>query len=65
MNEMNVSSAKYYKMEGASENEGIIATINGVEMHIPISTGNSEYVEIMRQVDAGTLTFEETVVFTP
>ena len=65
MDEMNVSSAKYYKLEGASENEGIIATVDGVEMYVPIAEGNTTYKEIMRQVDAGTLTFEETVVFIP
>ena len=62
---MNVSSAKYYKYEGTSENEGIMATVNGVEKIVPIAEGNTTYKEIMRQVDAGTLTFEETVVFTP
>ena len=65
MDEMNVSSAKYYKLEGASENEGIIATVDGTETYVPIAEGNTTYKEIMRQVDAGTLTFEETVVFTP
>ena len=56
---MNITSAKYYTVLGGSDNAGIIATIDGTEMHVPLDPDNRHYAEIMRQVDAGTLTIEE------
>ena len=55
MNEMNITSAQY----AASHNQAIIATIDGVEMSVPVAPGNKEYDEIQRQVAAGTLTIED------
>ena len=55
MNEMNITSAQY----AASHNQVIIATIDGVEMSVPVAPGNKEYDEIMRQVAAGTLTIQD------
>ena len=40
-------------------NEAIKATIDGQEMSVPIAEGNRHYDEIMRQVNAGTLTIQE------
>jgi len=58
MNEMNITSAQYnVNLEGA--NVSINATINGIEMSIPLCEGNRHYDEIMRQVEAGTLTIQE------
>ena len=57
MNEMNITNARYIEDEGI--NVSINATIDGVEMSVPISEGNRHYDEIMRQVDAGTLTIQE------
>jgi hypothetical protein len=37
----------------------IIATIDGTEMSVPLDPDNRHYAEIMRQVDAGTLTIAE------
>jgi len=37
----------------------IIATIDGIEMSVPLDTANRHYAEIMRQVDAGELTIAE------
>ena len=54
---MNITSAQYY-----TDNEiklGIEATIDGVKWSIPLDPENSDYAEIMRQVDAGELTIEE------
>ena len=34
----------------------IKATINNIEMFIPLDPANRHYAEIMRQVEAGTLT---------
>ena len=55
---MNITSAQYtVNIEG--NNSGIQATIDGIEMFVPIAEGNRHYDEIMRQVDAGTLTIAE------
>ena len=42
-----------------TENVGIIATIDGDEIGVPLDPGNRHYDEIMRQVAAGTLTIAE------
>lgn len=55
MNEMNITSAQY----ADSENAIITATIDGKSMSIPIDPANRHYVEIMRQVEAGTLTIAD------
>jgi len=54
---MDVTSAQYIADQG--ENTGIKATIDGQEIFVPISSGNRHYAEIMRQVEAGTLTIQE------
>ena len=60
MNEMNITSAQYIvNATDSSENTAIKATIDGVEMSVPLSAGNRHYDEIMRQVAAGTLTIED------
>jgi len=58
MDNMNITSAQY---TGNLENIniGIKATIDGLEVFIPIAAGNRHYDEIMRQVEAGTLTIQE------
>ena len=57
MNEMNITSAQYNATDGT--NVSIQATIDGVEMSVPLCEGNRHYDEIMRQVEAGTLTIQE------
>ena len=58
MNEMNITSAQYtVNIEG--NNSGIQATIDGIEMFVPLDPANRHYDEIMRQVEAGTLTIQE------
>tara|TARA_R100000353_G_C6459637_1_gene183530 strand:+ start:340 stop:510 length:171 start_codon:yes stop_codon:yes gene_type:complete len=54
MNEFTISSAQYLE-----NNCSIIATIDGVEMVVPLDPDNRHYDEIMRQVEAGTLTIAE------
>ena len=61
---MNITSAKYQKdmlVDGtqSSENSRIIATIDGYESTVPLCVGNRHYDEIMRQVEAGTLTIQD------
>ena len=54
---MNITSAKYVLL--LEKNVGITATIDDINMTVPICEGNRHYDEIMRQVEAGTLTIEE------
>ena len=59
---MDIKSAKYIKdtlaNNGSHSNIRIILN-NAVVMAVPINTENSDYVELMRQVDAGELTIED------
>ena len=58
MNEMNITAAKYLADNG--ENAAIEFTVGGKTMHVSVgATGNRHYDEIMRQVEAGTLTIED------
>lgn len=56
---MNITSAKYIDQTDSGTNEIIQATIDGVEMFVPIAPSNQHYDEIMRQVEAGTLTIAD------
>jgi len=56
--ELNITSAKYFNGI-IGENESIKATIDGQVMYVPLDENNTHYKEILRQVDAGTLTIEE------
>ena len=58
MQNYNITSAKYGKGQD-DKNSCIKATIDGVEMFVPIDEANIHYVEIKRQVDAGELTIED------
>jgi len=60
MDEMNITAAQYVDPYGDGEHSGIQATIDGQELFVPLCEGNRHYDEIMRQVDAGTLTIEAT-----
>ena len=54
-NSMNITSAQYIAdMDG--NNSGIQATIDGQEMSVPLDSANRHYAEILKQVEAGTLT---------
>ena len=59
MNEMNITTAQYIVNVQTNENSGIQATIDGVKMSVPLDPANRHYAEIMRQVEAGTLTIQE------
>ena len=63
---MKIESAKYLRsklvdenVSTSTDNIGIIATITGKSWTVPLDPANSDYAEIMRQVDAGELTIEE------
>jgi len=55
---MNITSAQYERnMDGVTSS--IIAVIDGKTFGIPLDPANRHYAEIMRQVEAGTLTIED------
>ena len=59
MNDMKITEAQYVS-DALSANTGIIhATIDGQELFVPLDPANRHYAEIMRQVEAGTLTIAE------
>ena len=55
MNQIIITSAQYTD----NDNAVIKATIDGVEMFVPLDPANRHYAEIMRQVAAGTLTIQD------
>jgi len=57
MENMNITSAQYKQFDG--ENTAITATIDGIQMSVPLDPANRHYAEILRQVEAGTLTIQE------
>jgi len=59
MNEMNITLAKYIADVTTNENTAIKATIDGITMSVPLDPANRHYAEILRQVEAGTLTIAD------
>tara|TARA_R110000803_G_scaffold157893_1_gene222174 strand:- start:551 stop:730 length:180 start_codon:yes stop_codon:yes gene_type:complete len=57
MDNMNITAAQYMADEGT--NTSIQATIDGIEMSVPLDPANRHYAEILRQVEAGTLAVQE------
>ena len=54
---MNITQAQYTTID--SDILSIVATIDGIQMSVPLDPANRHYAEIMRQVEAGTLTIQE------
>jgi len=55
---MNITTAQYeVGIEG--NNLGIKATIDGQVMFVPLDPANRHYAEILKQVEAGTLTIAD------
>ena len=59
MEQMTITSAQYQADPMLGNNTSIRATIDGQEMYVPLDPANRHYAEIMRQVDAGTLTIQD------
>ena len=58
MDDMDITAAQYIAEDGT--NSCIKATIDGQELFVPLGDlANRHYAEIMRQVEAGTLTIAE------
>ena len=55
---MQLTNAKYVKsvLSPEQENSIVKVTIDGVVSWVPMDPDNTDYAEIMRQVEAGTLT---------
>ena len=63
MEQIKITSAQYLSFTApdgsVTNNIGINATIDGIEMSVPLDPANRHYAEIMRQVEAGELTIQE------
>ena len=57
MEQMTITLAQY--IADMDENVSIKATIDGIEMSVPLDPANRHYAEILRQVAAGTLTIAD------
>ena len=57
MGNITITSAQYQEING--ERVGIWATVDGVETGVPLDPANRHYAEILRQVEAGTLTIAD------
>jgi hypothetical protein len=70
-NNLNISSAQYVKQQetqvindenvyvSVGDNFAVDVVIDGETLRVPLDPANRHYAEILRQVDAGTLTIEE------
>ena len=54
---MIITNAKYTQWQ--ETNSSVKATIDGVEMLVPLDTGNRHYAEILKQVADGDITIAE------
>ena len=59
MDNINITTAQYVADRMLGNNSSIQATIDGVKLSVPLDPANRHYAEIMRQVEAGTLTIQE------
>ena len=57
-NSMNITSAQYLA-DRDGNNSGIQTTIDGQELSVPLDSANRHYAEILKQVEAGTLTIAD------
>ena len=56
---MIITNSKYVTSFMGNTNSSIVATIDGVEMSVPLDTGNRHYAEILKQVADGDITIAE------
>ena len=56
MDNMTITNAKYNTDYITNENCSINCVANGEHVSVPLAVGNRHYAEILRQVEAGTLT---------
>ena len=58
MKNMNITFAKY-SVDLDGNNISVQATIDGTDWAVPLDPANRHYAEILKQVEAGTLTIQE------
>ena len=58
MKHENITEARYVKNQ-FSDNSTIAVVVDGETLFVPLDPANRHYAEIMRQVEAGTLTIQE------
>ena len=56
---MEITNAKYVNNTYTDEVDHIEAIVDGIKWSIPLDADNRFYAEIMRQVEAGTLTIAD------
>lgn len=56
---MKITEAKYIKDPLANKNVSIDVTVGGIVISVPLAESNRYYVEILKQVEAGTLTIKD------
>jgi hypothetical protein len=58
---MIITKAQYRNIpiEINGQQKDIVATIDGIEMSVPLDTANRHYAEILKQVKEGTLTIKD------
>jgi hypothetical protein len=58
---LNITSAKYQPNETRTGNDTSVISmvVDGQTFYVPTDPANTDYAEILRQVDAGELTIEE------
>tara|TARA_R110002020_G_scaffold109970_2_gene254285 strand:- start:10 stop:198 length:189 start_codon:yes stop_codon:yes gene_type:complete len=58
-NSITITDAKYNKDSGTNKNCSINCVADGQTVSVPLDPANRHYAEILRQVDAGTITIED------
>ena len=58
-NELNITSAQYVSDPISNQNSSVKIVVDGETMFVPLNPANRHYAEILRQVEAGTLTIED------
>ena len=44
---MNITSAQYYTWPNQEGNQGIVVVSNGITMHVPLDSNNTDYQAIL------------------
>ena len=58
-NSLNISSAKYSVDPITGETASVVIVVDGETLAVPLDPANRHYAEILRQVEAGTLTIAD------
>ncbi len=58
-NSLNIASAQYSVDPFTGETASVVIVVDGEKLSVPLDPDNRHYAEILRQVEAGTLTIED------